>query len=91
MRGRSLDLLIDFESLANFSLRRTADSFGFLRNAPGAADVPAVTRFLHGFWPQIPLPTWGSLFEYDWISEKLGLGFVLTDAHGAFAGFSATI
>ena len=29
-----------------------------------AADVPAITRFLHGFWPQIPPATWRSLFEF---------------------------
>src|SRR5262245_21544712 len=56
-----------------------------------AADVPAITRFLHGFWPQIPPATWRSLFEYDWIADKPDLGFVLTDAHGAIAGFIATI
>jgi len=56
-----------------------------------AADVPAITRFLHGFWPQIPPATWRSLFEYDWIEDKPDLGFVLTDAQGAIAGFIATI
>jgi hypothetical protein len=56
-----------------------------------AADIPAITRFLHGFWPQIPPATWRSLFEYDWIKDKPDLGFVLTDAHGAIAGFIATI
>ena len=47
-----------------------------------AADVPAITRFLHGFWPQISPATWRSLFEYDWIEDKPDLGFVLTDAKG---------
>ncbi|HVJ29593.1 MAG TPA: hypothetical protein VNA66_04725 [Gammaproteobacteria bacterium] len=56
-----------------------------------AADVPAITRFLHGFWPQIPPATWRSLFEYDWVKDKPDLGFVLTDAQGALAGFLATI
>ena len=56
-----------------------------------AADVPAITRFLHGFWPQIPPATWRSLFEYDWIADKPDLGFVLTDSHDAIAGFIATI
>jgi acetoacetyl-CoA synthetase len=56
-----------------------------------AADVPAITRFLHGFWPQIPPATWRSLFEYDWINDKPDLGFVLTDSQGEIAGFLATI
>ena len=56
-----------------------------------AADVPAITRFLHGFWPQIPPATWRSLFEYDWIKDKPDLGFVLTDSQGEIAGFLATI
>lgn len=56
-----------------------------------AADVPVITRFLNGFWPQIPPATWSSLFEYDWIEDKPDLGFVLTDSQGAIAGFIATI
>jgi acetoacetyl-CoA synthetase len=56
-----------------------------------AADIPAITRFLNGFWPRIAPATWLSLFEYDWIADKPDLGFVLTDAQGAIAGFLATI
>jgi acetoacetyl-CoA synthetase len=55
------------------------------------ADIPAITRFLNRFWPRIPPATWRSLFEYDWVADKPDLGFVLTDARGAIAGFLATI
>jgi acetoacetyl-CoA synthetase len=54
-------------------------------------DIPAITRFLHGFWPQILPAAWRSLFDYDWIADKPDKGFVLTDASGAIAGFLATI
>ena len=56
-----------------------------------SADIPAITRFLNGFWPRIAPATWRSLFEYDWIADKPDLGFVLTDAQGAIAGFLGTI
>jgi hypothetical protein len=54
-------------------------------------DIAAVTRFLHGFWPQIAPAAWRPLFEYDWIADKPDLGFVLVDAAGAIGGFLATI
>jgi hypothetical protein len=54
-------------------------------------DVPAITQFLHGFWPQIEPAAWRPLFEYDWIADKPDQGFLLTDAQGAIAGFIATI
>src|SRR5262245_10731891 len=56
-----------------------------------SADIPAITRFLNRFWPRIAPATWRSLFEYDWIADKPDLGFVLTDAQGAIAGFLATL
>jgi acetoacetyl-CoA synthetase len=56
-----------------------------------AADIEAVTRFLHGFWPKIPPAAWRALFDHDWVGDKPDLGFVLTDGGGTITGFLATI
>lgn len=56
-----------------------------------AEDIPAITRFLNGFWPKISPAEWRTLFDYDWIADKPDLGFVLTDEAGAITGFVATI
>ena len=55
------------------------------------ADIPAITRFLRGFWPRISPAEWQRLFDYDWIADKPDIGFVLTDSDGAIGGFLATI
>ncbi|HEX5046493.1 MAG TPA: hypothetical protein VFX89_05175 [Gammaproteobacteria bacterium] len=54
-------------------------------------DIASITRFLHGFWPQIAPAAWRPLFEYDWIPDKPDLGFVLIDGAGEIGGFLATI
>ena len=56
-----------------------------------AEDVPAITRFLNGFWPKIPPVAWRTLFDYDWVADKPDLGFVLLDGTGTITGFLATI
>lgn len=88
-------------SPAALEARSTAGRGGTARRASGtaparvrgatAADIPSITQFLHGFWPKIAPAAWRALFDYDWVSDKPDLGFVLTDGAGTITGFLATI
>lgn len=75
----------------HFALRGTADGARSRVRGATAEDIPAITRFLAGFWPQIPAAAWRRLFDYDWLADKPDLGFVLTDGAGTITGFLATI